>query len=115
MVAEPPLLNRLKLLLGSCVGLPQPDRDKLLDDLAPTIAARGAAVHFFGEFEDPVPHPVGGRSSAAAAVYSVEGAESAVRAMRNLYSALAEHPKPIIATLAEAQDRAFRELAEAQQ
>jgi hypothetical protein len=49
------------------------------------IKARDTAVHFYSDFESPVPYPAGGLWSPQRVMF---GAHAAVRTLRDIYSAV---------------------------
>jgi hypothetical protein len=102
---------RLRQTLAHSLALPPAEVDKLADAFQVVVVARGAAVHYDRDFEEPVPDPKGGSTSQARIDYSQEAAENALSAMRNIYSALVEHPKPAVQALVSAQSHGLKELA----
>jgi hypothetical protein len=102
---------RLRQTLAHSLALPPVDVDKLADAFQVVVVARGAAVHYDRDFEEPVLDPMGGRTSQARIDYGKEAAGNALSAMRNIYRALVEHPKPAAQALVSEQSRALRELA----
>ena len=77
----------------------------------PVIKARGAAVHYTGDFQQPVPHPVAVQSHQDTITYGAEKAEEAVRAMRTIYKALFEHPKAPVRLWLQQEEATLKQLA----
>jgi hypothetical protein len=76
----------------------------------PVIQSRGAAVHYIGDFEEPVPHPVAGHSHQDMIRYGADKAGDAVKAMRAIYRALLEHPKLAVKSWVEQEQTALKQL-----
>jgi hypothetical protein len=104
-------VSRLRETLKRSIALPGKDTELLIKSAEPIIAARGAAVHYIGEFEHPVPHPAALQSHPDMITYGEGKASEAVRAMRAIYRALVEHPKPAVHAWVEQEDVALRQLA----
>jgi hypothetical protein len=49
------------------------------------IQSRGAAVHYIGDFEVPVPHPIAKQSNQDMIRYGADKAGEAVKTMRAIY------------------------------
>lgn len=96
-------VSRLRETLKHSIALPGRRIDMLINAAEPVIQGRGAAVHYIGDFEQPVPHPVAVQSHQDMIRYGAEKASEAVGAMRAIYRAVTEHPKPAV------QDRVKRE------
>ena len=89
-------IGRLRETLKHSLALPAKHTEILITAIEPVIKARGAAVHYIGDFEQPVAHPVAVQSHQDMITYGAEKASEAVRAMRSIYTALIEHPKPAV-------------------
>jgi hypothetical protein len=102
--------SRLRETLKHSITLPGKRIQVLMTDIEPAIQARGAAVHYIGDFEEPVPHPVAVQSHQDMITYGAEKASEAVRAMRAIYTALFEHPKPAVQVWVEQEEATLRRL-----
>jgi hypothetical protein len=90
------VVSRLRETLRHSLVVPGSQIDALMTAAEPVIQSRGAAVHYIGNFEDPVPHPVAGHSHQDMIRYGADKSGDAVKAMRAIYRALLEHPKPAV-------------------
>jgi hypothetical protein len=100
--------SRLRETLKHSLAVPGSRIDALITATEPVIQSRGAAVHYIGDFEDPVPHPVAGQSHQDMIRY---GADKAGEAMRAIYRALLEYPKLAVKSWVEQEQTALKQLA----
>ena len=91
--------------------MPGSQIDVLMTAVEPVIRSRGAAVHYIGDFEDPVPHPVARQSHQDMIRYGADKAGEAVEAMRAIYRALLEHPKLAVKSWVEQEQTTLKQLA----
>jgi hypothetical protein len=109
--SPPKLISRLRETLKRSIALPNRRIEALITAIEPVITARGAAVHYIGDFEEPVPHPAAGQSHQHMITYGAEKASEAVCALRAIYTAFTEHPKPAIRVWADQETAALKQLA----
>jgi hypothetical protein len=84
----------------------------LIKAVEPLIKARGAvAVHYMGDFEQPVPHPIAIQSHQDMITYGAEKADEAVHAMCAIYKSLLEHPKAAVRLWTQQEEATLRRLA----
>lgn len=79
----------------------QPAADRLTVEFTRTIRMRGYAVHYLGDFADPVAHPSGTNTSPENVMFRSEAAAEAVEAMLAVFRALAAAPKPNLQAFAD--------------
>jgi hypothetical protein len=103
--------SRLRETLKHSLAVPGSQIDVLMTAAEPVIRSRGAAVHYIGDFEDPLPHPVAGQSHQDMIRYGADKAGEAVKAMRAIYRALLEHPKPAVKSWVEQEQTVLKQLA----
>jgi hypothetical protein len=103
--------GRLREILKRSIALPGKRIQMLMVSIEPVIEARGAAVHYIGDLEEPVPHPVAVQSHQAMITYGTEKANDAVNAMRAIYRALVEHPKPAVQGWVKQEEVTLRRLS----
>jgi hypothetical protein len=104
-------VSRLRETLKHSLTVSGRQVDALMTAAEPVIRSRDAAVHYIGDFEAPVPHPVAGYSHQDMIRYGADKAADAVKAMRAIYRALLEHPKPAVRTWVGQQQTVLERLA----
>lgn len=104
-------VGRLRETLKRSIALPGKHTEMLIEAVEPVIKARGAAVHYSGDFDQPVPHPVAVQSHQDMITYGAEKAAEAVHAMCNIYRALLEYPKASIWPWVQQEEVTLRQLA----
>lgn len=102
---------RLRETLKLSLTLDPRNVDGLVARFNPVIRKRGDAIHYEGDFGDPVPHPVAGQGSQAAVDYGAESAHDAVDAMRAIYQALVQRPKTPVKAFVNQQYAGLSDLA----
>jgi hypothetical protein len=103
--------SRLRETLKHSLAVPGSQIEALMAAAEPVIQSRGAAVHYIGDFEEPVPHPVAGQSHQDMIRYGANKAGEAVQAMRAIYRALLEHPKLAVKSWVEQEQATLKQLA----
>lgn len=104
------VVSRLRETLKHSLAVPGSRIDELMTAAESVIQSRGAAVHYIGDFEDPVWHPVAGRSHQDMIRYGADKAGEAVKAMLAIYRALLEHPKPAVKSWVEQEQATLKRL-----
>ena len=102
------LVSRMRETLKRSIALPNKHIEMLITAIEPVVNARGLAVHYIGDFEQPVPHPVAGQSHHHMITYGAENASKAVRALRAIYAEFIEHPKPAVRVWADQEKASLR-------
>jgi hypothetical protein len=109
--SPPKIVSRLRETLKRSIALPGKQIEMLIKAAEPVIKARGAAVHYMGDFEQPVPHPVAIQSHQDMITYGAEKAAEAVSVMRTIYKALVEHPKAPVRLWIQQEEATLKQLA----
>jgi hypothetical protein len=104
-------VSRLRETLKRSIALPGKHIEMLIKAVDPVIKARGVAVHYMGDFEQPVPHPVAIQSHQDMITYGAEKAGEAARAMCDIYKALLGHPKAAVRLWVQQEEATLRRLA----
>lgn len=104
------IAGRLRETLKHSLAVPGSQIDGLMTKAEPVIRSRGAAVHYIGDFEEPVPHPVAGHTHQDMIRYGADKADEAVKAMQAIYRALLEHPKPAVKSWAQGEQATLKRL-----
>lgn len=103
--------GRLRETLKGSIALPTKNIEMLIEAVEPLITARGTAVHYSGNFEQPVPHPVAMQSHRHMITYGAGKADEAVHAMCAIYRSLLEHPKPAVQPWVQQEEATLSRLA----
>jgi hypothetical protein len=97
--------------LKHSIELPGKDTEILINAAEPVIEALGLAVHYVGDFEQPVLRPMAIKSHRDIITYGADKADEAARAMCVIYKALVEYPKGAYSALDSTRGGTLKQLA----